>query len=252
MKIALLADIHGNDLALEAVLNDIEARGGADAYWVLGDLVAIGPAPIRVLEQLQRLPNVRIIRGNTDRYVFSGERPSPTFDDVRADLSLLQQLVEVEADFTWTQGALSVTGWLEWLSDLPLDFQAELPDGTRVLCVHAAPDDDDGPGIKQEMSEQEIMERTAGCEEKLLCVGHTHRPFSIYVDGRHIINPGSISNPIGKDPSACYAMITADEASYDVEYFRVDYDQQAVIDTLYRINHPGRNYVSKFLRGEMP
>ena len=52
MRIALLADIHGNDVALQSVLADIERRGGADAYWVLGDLAAIGHAPIKTLERL--------------------------------------------------------------------------------------------------------------------------------------------------------------------------------------------------------
>ena len=251
MKIALLADIHGNDLALEAVLNDIEMRGGADAYWVLGDLVAIGHAPITVLEMLQKLSKVRIIRGNTERYVFAAERPSPTFADVRADLTLMPQLVEVAADFAWTQGALTVSGWLESLSDLPLDYRETLPDGTTVLCVHAAPNNDDGPGIKQEMDPQEIKERVAGSQADLICVGHTHRPFNIHIGGQHIVNPGSVSNPVGPDVRACYAMISAAESGYEVDHFRVDYDQQAVIDTLYRINHPGRNFISKHLRGEI-
>jgi predicted phosphodiesterase len=66
MRIAILDDIHGNELALNAVLRDIEARGGVNAYWILGDLVALGPQPVRVLEILSGLPNTRFIRGNTD------------------------------------------------------------------------------------------------------------------------------------------------------------------------------------------
>ena len=63
MRIALLADIHGNEIALSAVLRDIEARGGVNAYWILGDLVALGPQPVQVLEILSALPNTRFIRG---------------------------------------------------------------------------------------------------------------------------------------------------------------------------------------------
>ena len=62
MRIALLADIHGNELALNAVLRDIEARGGVNAYWILGDLVALGPQPVRVLETLSELPYTRCSR----------------------------------------------------------------------------------------------------------------------------------------------------------------------------------------------
>jgi predicted phosphodiesterase len=51
MRIALLADIHENELALSAVLRDIETRGGVNEYWILGDLVALGPQPVRVLDR---------------------------------------------------------------------------------------------------------------------------------------------------------------------------------------------------------
>ncbi len=57
MKIAVLSDIHGNSVALDAVLRDISSQGGVDAYWVLGDLVALGPDPVGVLERLSKLPN---------------------------------------------------------------------------------------------------------------------------------------------------------------------------------------------------
>ena len=100
MRIALLSDIHGNEVALRAVLEDIEAQGGVDAYWVLGDLVALGPKPVEVLEQLSSLQNLQVIRGNTDRYVTTGARPYPTQDDVRADPSLLPRLIQVAETFS--------------------------------------------------------------------------------------------------------------------------------------------------------
>jgi predicted phosphodiesterase len=56
MRIALLADIHGNQIALSAVLRDIEARGGVNAYWILGDLVALGPQPVQIDLRIS-LPN---------------------------------------------------------------------------------------------------------------------------------------------------------------------------------------------------
>ena len=64
MRIALLADIHGNAIALEAVLADIGREGGADAFWVLGDLVAIGPDPVGVLERLSTLTKTRSARSS--------------------------------------------------------------------------------------------------------------------------------------------------------------------------------------------
>jgi hypothetical protein len=52
LRIALLADVHGNVVALGAVLDDIQQRGGAGEIWVLGDIVALGPAPVETLERL--------------------------------------------------------------------------------------------------------------------------------------------------------------------------------------------------------
>ncbi len=78
MRLALLSDVHGNPIALDAVLGDIDARGGADGYWVLGDLVAQGYDPAGVLRRLTALPNARFVRGNTDRYTLTGERARPS------------------------------------------------------------------------------------------------------------------------------------------------------------------------------
>lgn len=250
MRIALLADIHGNDVALEAVLDKIEENGGVDVYWGLGDLVAEGPVPIRVIEILRELP-AEIIRGNTDRYVCTGDRPKLSFEQVQADSNQLQTLVEVEGDFSWCQGAITTAGWLDWLSNLPLEYRTKLPDKTDVLCVHASPGTDDGKGINQSMSQLEIEKLLLDCKENLICVGHTHRPFSIYAHGKHIINPGSVSIPIGEDVRASYAIIDANEHGYQVEHLRVKYDQQAVIESLEQIKHPARRFIIKHLRGEI-
>jgi hypothetical protein len=50
MRVAPLSEIHEDSIAMDAVLSDIAEQGGADAFWVLGDLVALGPDPVRVLE----------------------------------------------------------------------------------------------------------------------------------------------------------------------------------------------------------
>ena len=77
MRIALLSDIHGNPLALDAVLADIEAQGGVDTYWLLGDFSSLGYDPVGVLERVTKLPNAFFLRGNHDRYTVTGERPGP-------------------------------------------------------------------------------------------------------------------------------------------------------------------------------
>ena len=249
MRIAVLSDIHGNDFALEAVLGDIDSKGGVDGYWILGDLIAIGHAPIKVLETLQCLSNTSFVRGNTDRYVCTGDRPPPTEEEVFANNSLLGQRIEVEGDLCWTQGAATTAGWLDWLSNLPLEFRTQLPDGTSVLCVHASPDQDAGSGVSPEMKDHELESLLSDCQENLICVGHTHRPFSRYVEDKRIINPGSVSNPVGSDPRASYAILYADENGYEFGFYRVEYDYQAVIDILTRIKHPARRFITEHMLG---
>ena len=162
MRIALLSDVHGNSIALDAVLADIQAQGGVDAYWVLGDLAALGYDPAGALERLASLPNVCFARGNTDRYVTTGEQPQPAAEEVRDDPRALQVLVEVVGSFAWTKGAVTATGWLDWLGQLQLEQRLVLPDGTRLLGVHAAPGADDGLGIYPTMSDAELPGGAAG------------------------------------------------------------------------------------------
>ena len=250
MKIALLSDIHGNDLALQAVLDHIERQGSADAFWVLGDLAAIGHAPVRALEIVAALPNLKVIRGNTDRYLVSGERPGPTRAQALADPSQLDLLIELEGNFSWTQGAVTAAGWWDWLASLPLEFRETLPDGTRALGVHASPGRDAGPGLLPDDAQAETQALLRDCTEGLVMVGHTHQAFSFHFGNQHIINPGSVSNPGGTDPRASYATIQADTGGYQVEFHKVAYDYRRVIQILEEIKHPARNFIVQHLGGE--
>jgi predicted phosphodiesterase len=250
MRIALLSDIHGNSMALDAVLADIERQGGVDAFWVLGDLAALGHDPVGVLERLATLPHARFVRGNTDRYVVTGDRPPPSLADARGNPELLPALVDIAGSFAWTQGMVTASGWLEWLADLPLELRETLPDGVRFLGVHAAPGTDDGPGISPDIGETELGERLSGCEAELICVGHTHWPLETRVDGRRVVNLGSVSNPLPPDLRACYVVLRADESGYSLEHRRVDYDREAVIAAVQRLRHPGAEFIIRHMRGE--
>ena len=266
MRISLLADIHGNPIALDAVLSDIERRGGVDELWVLGDVVALGPAPVEVLERFSAVQRagivraVRYVRGNTERYVCTGDRPPPTLDQARADPALLHVLVDVAGTFAWTQGAVSQAGWLDWLSGLPLEQRTVLPDGTRLLGVHASPGRDDGPGFSPDYDRADSGRRAmehllAGCTADLVCVGHTHRPMDAILAGTHVVNPGSVSNPAPAtdgppDLRASYALLEASSAGYSIEHRRVDYDREAVIAALERLRHPGAAFIIQHLRGQ--
>ncbi|HEY8969151.1 MAG TPA: metallophosphoesterase family protein [Puia sp.] len=247
MRIALLSDIHGNVIALEAVLASIAREGGADEYWVLGDLVALGPDPVGVMERLALLPGLRMIRGNTDRYVVSGDRPSPTLDEARQDPTLLPSLVEVANTFAWTQGMVTAAGWLGRLKSLPLELRLTLPDGTRFLGVHASPQRDDGTGVYPGIKDNELEALFNGCDDTLVCMGHTHLPLEHRWKGIHLVNPGAVSLSLTPDREAYFAILEATRDGYNVTHHQVTFDRQLVVDQLVQIGHPGRAFLIKHL-----
>src|SRR6516162_9862487 len=110
MRLALFSDIHGNPLALDAVLADIQRHGEVDAYWVLGDFAALGYDPVTPLERITALPHADCTRGNTDRYVVTEDLPIPP-EKALQDSSLLPDVIDAARSFSWTRGYLSAAGW---------------------------------------------------------------------------------------------------------------------------------------------
>jgi predicted phosphodiesterase len=251
VRIALFSDIHGNSIALDAVLADIERRGGAEHHWVLGDLVALGHDPVGVLQRITALPGVEIIGGNTDRYVVTGDRPGPFADDAARDPALIPVLAEVSATFAWTAGFVRAAGWTPWLADLPEAVRMTLADGTELLGVHAAPGHDDGPGINARDSDDQLAARLDACAADVVFAGHTHRPVDRTVGSQRAVNLGSVSNPVQPDLRASYVIVEAAADGHTVEHVRVDYDHAAVIDALEELNHPGRAWLIAHQRGEV-
>ena len=157
MRLGVIADVHGNDVALRAVLDDA-ARHGVDQWWVLGDLVLFGPRPAEVLDLLRGLPGVSMLRGNTDRYVLTGEQPAPhaTAADAAGDVDLVERRTAMAAGIGWTRGVLDQAGLLDDLATLPAHLRLPLAGGSLVLGVHATPVADDGPGIDPHLPGQHL------------------------------------------------------------------------------------------------
>jgi putative phosphoesterase len=250
VRLALLSDIHGNPIALNAVLDDLAACGGADGFLILGDLVAIGHDPLAVLERLLQLPNARFIQGNTERYVVTGQRPYPSVEAAVRDTRLIGRLVEVAHSFAWTQGVITGGSWLEWLAALPLEQSFTLADGTRLLAVHVAPGQDDGLGIHPRLSDDELSDLVAEAGADLVCVGHTHWPVDRTVRGVRVVNAGSVSNPSALDLRASYALVESTPSGYQVEHRRVVYDVETVITAVEQSRHPAGAYIISHFRGE--
>jgi len=250
MRLALLSDIHGNPIALDAVLADIQAQGEIDAYWVLGDFSGIGYDPVTPLQKIVALPNVRFVRGNTDRYLMTGDNPIAR-ERVLEKHDLFSQFIEGTQGFAWARGYITSAGWFDWFTKLELEQRLTLPDGTRLLGVHASPGRDDGPGLQPKLSDEKLEKMLAGCKADLIVAGHTHIPMEgRNVAGMHLFNLGSISNPVTPQLQATYAILEATTTSYTIQLRRVDYDRAAVIKAIHQSHYPFPNFLISFMQGE--
>ncbi len=218
---------------------------------MLGDLAAMGPDPVGAMERLNDLQNATFVRGNTDRYVCGLLDPQKSTEWIASAPGQTSGIVSRLAMLCWAQGALMASGWLNWLATLGLDHRVTLPDGTRVLLVHAAPGTDDGDGINPGLQPDALAELIEGCEAELLIVGHTHWQLDITVGQTRIVNLGSVAVPWAGDLRASYYMLQASEKGHTLEHRRVDYDHQAVIEQLKRQKHPGAEYLGARYRGEI-
>jgi putative phosphoesterase len=255
MKIAILSDIHGNRLALDAVLDDIEAHGGVDATWILGDLCALGPQPLLALEGIRSIPNRVMVRGNTERYLLTDDLPFANLEERVGDLHKVQIYVEIVASLAWTAGAVTTGGWLPFMAQIPLEARMALPDGTQVLLVHASPGTDSGDGVTMETSDAQLAQLFHGCTADLVFVGHTHVPVDrvIELDNGHrvrVINPASVSNPRVPSLNASYGLLTADADGYRYERREAPWDRQAILDLMDEIRFPGAEHVAAYVRGD--
>lgn len=252
MRIAILSDIHGNSVALDAVLADIAAQGGVEHYWLLGDLVAMGPDPVGVMQRLRALPHAQTIRGNTDRWLTDVHREFPLTPEMisRGMQNNESSPLELAYSMVWTQGALTASDDLAWVANLPLEYRTVLPDGTRVLCVHAAPGQDDGDGIQPVMSDAQVATAIAGAVADLIFVGHTHWALDRTVNGVRVVNLGGVSLPVLPDLRASYVLLETDTAGHQLNFRKVNYDHQQVIDQLQAQKHPAYATLRAFLNGE--
>ena len=234
MRFAAIADVHGNYLALEAVIADIRAQG-IEEIVDLGDM-ASGPLDARrTMDALMALDAVHVL-GNHDRYLI--DRPP-------------------EKMGSWDRPAhaqLEATH-LDWLRAIPPTRVYR----DQVFLCHATPESDEiywletvlPNGTVRMASLEAIEEAAKGIPQPLILCGHTHIARAVRLaDGRLVVNPGSVGSPGYRDihpyphvieagtPDARYAILELADGSWRATFRHVPYDHAAMAALARRNGQP--------------
>jgi putative phosphoesterase len=238
-RIALISDIHGNELALSRVLHDIR-RAGVDQIACLGDVATLGPKPRPVLEMLKAACDFFIL-GNHDEYMFD-----------------TASLVEHS---TSPLIALAVEQCREELSRAELEFvkgfqrRVTIPiaNGSSLLLFHGSPHSNNCD-LVSETSEVELAQHLQGHTATVLAGGHTHIQMLRQHCGRLLVNPGSVGLPFerfvaGAPPTllahAEYAIVQFDGNDVSVELRRLPLDRAELAEAARGWHGPFAPYLSQ-------
>jgi len=201
MRILVVADIHANRAALEAI------REPFDACLCLGDLVEYGPEPEVCLDWVRRSAR-QTVRGNHDHGAAQNV-------DVFG-LAGFRYLTMATRKVTIPR---LTSADRRYLADLPTTSMLTL-DGFKFLLVHASPRDPLEEYVPTDVAMWES--RLAGTKADFVLVGHTHQQFALPLSRGMVVNPGSVGLPRDGDPRARYAIIDngrveLKQIAYDVE-----------------------------------
>ena len=210
---AIIADLHGNLPALDAVLADLE-QVQPDRIVIAGDFVNRGPQGRPVLERIAPY-GFAAISGNHDTWLCSlahGERIPQEWETP-----------------WWTPVRLAVgeltPAWVAWLEALPFSLRLEVPDAAPVRIVHGSPRHSrDGMGRMR--SDAQVAEALAGVEEETVIGAHIHYPYECHVAGKHVVVVGAVGCPFNGDINAQYGLFTWDGAGWRFTHRSVPYDHE--------------------------
>lgn len=251
LRVAALSDIHGNLVALEAVLADIARHGPFDEIVVAGDLVWSGPWPAEVVDRVRVLRGP-VIMGNTDAYFRPGSQEPPEGKDP----------ARFEAQIAWMTAQLGPDR-AAYLGSLPFSYRISPTGGDAaeqahdLLFVHANPYDLERP-ITPQMQDGDLdellLDGPAGEGGLLPCAalafGHVHVPFVRAWRGRLLVDVASVGLPMDGDPRAAYAILEWDGAGWRAEHRRVHYDRPVVAHAMRTSGMPrGKHLAERLMAG---
>lgn len=216
MKTAILSDIHGNDVAFEAVEKDMRSKGVNNVIF-LGDLVAVGPQPMEVYERLMAMNKLCLIKGNTDAWL----------DDAMIDVMPTSEK-EVRLLRYYDYMTHQLTGEV---MDRIIGFQRESVihlGHFLVLCMHGSKlgiddgifDDNDAALLERQLTD-------VSCTAVL--TGHTHAWHDFTHRTYRLVNPGTVGLcNSGDDTRASYAILDT-TYGFHLEHHMVVYDQEKLL-----------------------
>lgn len=237
MRILVMSDIHANYTALEAVLED---AGPTDEVWCLGDLVGYGPDPNICVERIRELPMLTCLLGNHDVAAI-GKMPFESFNgDARRSLA-------------WQERMLT-PGNADFLRSLPENPKVR----GEVTMAHGSPRDPVWEYVINTLSARLNLDYF---DTNWCFVGHSHIQCMFLLDeirdrinlesphigkafplnGRAILNPGSVGQPRDRDPRAAYAIFDPEARTWEAR--RVEYDIAEVQERIRQANLPEKHAV---------
>ncbi len=234
MKVALIADIHANLPALQAVLAHARKRK-VKAIWNAGDFVGYGPFPDEVVRRM-RTEKALSIAGNYDLKVLRADRPQRAKD----------KDPEKRYAFKWALDNLSPES-REYLAALPKELRMDAA-GWRVLITHGSPESNK-EHLTPETPKSRLRRLARKAKADLIVCGHSHVPFARRIGQHWFVNPGSVGRPDDGNPQASYAVAelrrVTDESSEEsraaaltVRHYRVPYDAVRTAERIRQLGLP--------------
>jgi len=228
MRLALISDQHGNDVAFRAVLADVE-RLDSGAIVCLGDVVQGGTEPAQTLDRLAGL-GCETVLGNADAFLLEVPADSPE--------PLTERQLEARE---WTLSQLS-SSHLEQMRAFAPVVRREL-DGVPLLLFHGSPRSYDDVLLPELAAE--ALEPFLGHDAALLAGGHTHLQWTRRIGDALYVNPGSVGIAYDRhaDPPvlrtlAEWALLTVAEGAVGVEFRQVPYALEDVQAAAKRSGRP--------------
>jgi predicted phosphodiesterase len=223
MRIAVLSDIHGNCIALDAVLADLR-RDSIDRGVCLGDTVQGGAQPAEVVGRLREL-GWPVVMGNADDFLLTGAAKNPAETITPAQLEVR----------TWQLAKLSPAD-IHFIESFEPALAIPLGPGKRLFCFHGSPASFNDI-IFADTPEAEFQRLLNPFQSDLLAGGHTHLQMIRRTDNSFFFNPGSVGlacdnrkprdEHFRADPWADYAVLSHDSGRLGLEFRRVPFDVAA-------------------------